>query len=153
MFYHRTGTFDSLAYDKNRASKLRLVKGGGAHGALVYCGRDPIGWCQFGPREELPRVDRKKGYVPTSPDAWRITCLFIERRHRRTGFAELAVRESVRAMKRLGVGRVEAYPVEGKLSASFLWSGTPELFEGAGFAKVGPLGKRSWVYSLDLRGS
>gem|GEM_PF-1700300 len=26
----------------------------------------------------------------------------------------------------------------------------PELFERAGFARVGPLGKKSWVYSLSL---
>ena len=150
MFYHKPGSFDSRSYAKNRSAKLALVGRGKAHGTIVRCGRDPVGWCQFGPREELPRVDRKKGYVPTAEDAWRITCLFISRGHRKLGFAELAVKESVMAMRELGVRKVEAYPVEGKLSASFLWSGTPSLFEGAGFSRVGPLGKTSWVYSLQL---
>jgi len=151
MFFHRLGKFDSRAYARNRAAKHTLVEDGKAHGTLVYCGGDPVGWCQFGPKEELPRIDGKKGYTPTSDEAWRITCLFISRGHRRMSFAEQAVRDSLAAMKKLGVRSVEAYPVEGKLSASFLWSGTPELFEGAGFTREGPLGKKSWIYSLRLR--
>ncbi len=151
MYFHSTGGFDSKDYAGNRRAKRSLVKEGRAHGTIVYCGEDPVGWCQFGPKEELPRVDSKKGYMPTAIDAWRITCLFISRSHRKRGFADLAVRKSVKAMKKLGVENIEAYPVEGKLSASFLWSGTTELFEGAGFSRIAPLGKKSWVYSLKTR--
>ena len=149
MFFHTAGRFDSRAYTRNKRAKRALVERGSAHGTIVYCGADPVGWCQFGPREELPRIDRKRGYRPTSDEAWRVTCLFVSRGHRRMGFADLAVLGSVAEMKRLGVKRVEAYPVEGKLSASFLWSGTPELFERAGFTRVGPLGRKGWVYSLE----
>jgi len=150
MFFHLSGGFDSKAYARNRQAKHELVKQGTAHGTIVYCGGRPVGSCQFGPREELPRIDGKRGYKPTSVEAWRITCLFISRGHRRMGFANLAVTSSIVEMKKLGVQRVEAYPVEGKLAASFLWSGTPDLFERAGFARVGPLGRKSWVYSLKL---
>jgi GNAT superfamily N-acetyltransferase len=150
MFFHAPGTFDSSAYERNRLAKKSLVSGGRAHGTLVYCGGVPVGWCQFGPRHELPRIDRKRGYVPTSEDAWRITCLFTDRGHRRMGISGVAVGESVEAMRKLGVGQVEAYPVEGKLSASMLWSGTPELFEAHGFRRVRPMGKSGWVYSLKL---
>jgi hypothetical protein len=55
------------------------------------------------------RIDHKKGYVPTAKDAWRVTCFFISRWHRRRGFAEFAVKESVDAMKKLGVRGVEAF--------------------------------------------
>ncbi|HUK79760.1 MAG TPA: GNAT family N-acetyltransferase, partial [Nitrososphaerales archaeon] len=105
---------------------------------------------QFGPREELSRVDRKRGYRPTSPDVWRVTCLFIAPGHRRSGLATYAVRESVRAMKREGVKVVEAYPVEGERSAALLWSGTPKLFGEVGFGRSGPLGKGSWIYTRRL---
>ena len=151
MFFHHVGKFKENDYARNKGAKRALVMRGKAHGTIVYCGADPVGWCQFGPKEELPRIDNKKGYKATSDDAWRITCLFITRGNRKMGFADLAVRESIRAMKKLGVRDVEAYPVEGKLSASFLWSGTPELFEGASFVRVRPLGKKSWIYSLKLR--
>jgi len=150
MYYHEPERFNSGDYAKNRSAKQALLKEGRAHGTIVYCGGEPVGWCQFGPREELPRVDHKRGYRATSEDVWRVTCLFIGRNHRKMGFADLAVRESVKAMKGLGVRNVEAYPVEGKLSASLLWSGTPELFKGVGFSLVGRLGKKTWVYSLKM---
>jgi GNAT superfamily N-acetyltransferase len=149
MFFHKPGGFDAHAYAPNRAAKKRLVSAGRAHGIIVYCAGAPVGWCQFGPKEELPRIDRKRGYTPISESAWRITCLFIAPGHRRSGFAELAVEDSVNAMKKLGVKAVEAYPVEGR-TATFLWSGTPSLFEGSGFSRVGPLGKKSWIYSISL---
>jgi len=150
MFYHKPGTFDSKAYEENRQAKRELTSEGKAHGTIVFCGRDAVGWCQFGPKEELARIDRKKGYRPTSPDAWRVTCLFIAPGHRRSGLATYAVRESVRAMKKAGVSAVEAYPVEGERSARLLWSGTPKLFEEIGFRKVVPFAKGSWIYARQL---
>ncbi len=150
MFYHKTGGFDSKAYSKNRDAKHRLTSEGKAHGTIVFCGADPVGWCQFGPKEELSRIDRKRVYRPTSPDAWRITCLFVAPGHRRSGLAFLAVMESLKAMRKAGVKAVEAYPVEGAGSATLLWSGTPGLFEKAGFARAGPLGKGSWIYARRL---
>jgi len=150
MFYHKPGRFDSRAYDENMEAKRLLTAEGKAHGTIVFCGRDPVGWCQFGPKEELSRIDRKKGYRPTSPDAWRVTCLFIAPGHRRSGLATYAVRESVRAMKKAGVRTVEAYPVEGERSATLLWSGTPNLFEEIGFSRGAALGSKSSIYALRL---
>jgi acetyltransferase (GNAT) family protein len=150
MFFHNPGRFDAKAYETNRDAKHALVEEGRAHGTLVYCGGEPVGWCQFGSSEELGRIDRKRGYAPTAEHPWRITCLFIASGHRRSGFAKLAVIESVKAMKKLKVRTIEAYPVEGESSATFLWAGTPELFEEAGFSRVGPLGKKSWIYSLAI---
>ena len=150
MFFHSPGGFDSKAYEANRRAKQALVREGKAHGTLVYCGGEPVGWCQFGPREELGRIDRKRGYAPTAEDPWRITCLFTAPGHRRSGLAKVAVRETVKAMKKLKVKTIEAYPVGGESNATFLWAGTPGLFEGAGFSRVGPLGRKSSIYSLTL---
>lgn len=150
MFFHSPGGFDARAYETNKEAKHALVQRGEAHGTLVYCGSDPVGWCQFGPRQELGRIDRKRGYAPTAENPWRITCLFVAPGHRRSGLAKLAVRESVRAMKKLKAKTIEAYPVEGGSGATFLWAGTPRLFEGAGFSRVRPLGRKSWIYSLQV---
>jgi GNAT superfamily N-acetyltransferase len=148
MFYHKPGRFDSKAYDLNKETKHSLTLEKKAHGTIVYCGGEPVGWCQFGPQEELARIDRKRGYKPTAKRPWRITCLFIAPGHRRSGLAKFAVRQSIKTMKSAGAQTIEAYPAEGERSATLLWSGTPHLFEGAGFSKVGPLGKGSWTYSL-----
>jgi GNAT superfamily N-acetyltransferase len=148
MFFHHPGGFEAKAYQANRDAKHALVEGGRAHGTIVYCGGEPVGWCQFGPREELARIDRKRGYAPTAENPWRITCLFVAPGHRRSGLAEFAVGESVMAMKKLKVRTIEAYPVEGPPIATFLWAGTTGLFERAGFSRVAPLGKKGWIYSL-----
>jgi GNAT superfamily N-acetyltransferase len=152
MFFHRRGGFDAKAYQKNKEAKEALTREGRAHGTIVYCGKDPVGWCQFGPKEELSRIDGKRGYTPTAAEPWRITCLFVAPGHRRSGVAKFAVGESVRYMKKLKAKVVEAYPAEGERSATLLWMGTPGLFEGAGFKRVGPFGKNSWVYSRRLSG-
>jgi len=149
MFYHTRGEFRT-AYAANRKAKHDLVNMGRAHGTMVYCGADPVGWCQFGPKEELPRIDTMRGYKPTSDNPWRITCLFVASRHRRLGVARFAVQESLLAMKKLGAKVVEAYPVEGESAARSLWTGTPHLFEAEGFSRIGPVGRKSWIYSKNL---
>ena len=35
---------------------------GKAHGVIVYHGGKLVGWCQFGPSEELPRIENVKDY-------------------------------------------------------------------------------------------
>src|SRR5579871_268193 len=88
MFYHRerpNGSLDDPARaEANRSDHRQLVEGGGAHGILVYEGDEPVGWCQFGRREELPRIERGRKYaalagVRGAPAAWRITCFFVDR--------------------------------------------------------------------------
>ena len=150
MYFHRRGDFDSHAYARNQEAKRALLDEGRAHGTIVYCGGEPVGWCQYGPKEELPRIDGKRGYRPTVPDPWRVTCLFVAPGHRKSGLTGYAVKESLEAMKKLKVKTVESYPVEGRRSASLLWMGTPHLFESLGFSRVGPLGKGSWIYSLQM---
>src|ERR687892_2518836 len=44
--------------DVNLAIKCDLVERGLAHGILVYDSKEPVGWCQFGPQDELPIRDQ-----------------------------------------------------------------------------------------------
>jgi len=46
-----------------------------------------VGRCQFGPTDELPRINHGRAYragLGTLPD-WRITCFSVHRKHRRQG--------------------------------------------------------------------
>ncbi|HTW56476.1 MAG TPA: GNAT family N-acetyltransferase [Thermoplasmata archaeon] len=133
-----------------RAMKEARVRAGTAHAAMVFDGPNAVGWCQFGPTEELPNIKSRKAYevgVRTLPD-WRITCFFIDRERRGEGIANRALRAALREIARLGGGTVEAYPedVAGrKVSRSFLWSGTTGMFEKEGFAKDRQIGLHRWV--------
>jgi len=136
--------------DVHRADKERLVREGRAHAALVYDGADAVGWCQFGPTAELPRIKHGRAYREGQaqlPD-WRITCFFVDRDHRKRGVADAALKGALAEIGRLGGGVVESYPqdAEGRrISSSFLHNGTLALFERHGFAPTRRLGKNHWV--------
>ncbi len=153
MFYHTSEGWGKRKAEQNRSDKRDLVRRGKAHGVLVYCSEEPVGWCQFGPADELPRIDRKREYTPAKDDAWRITCFFVDRDHRRLGVTRRALAASLNTIREMGAKSVEAYPVlvgTKKTSASYLWSGTSSLFEAAGFVQVRRLGKGSALYRRDL---
>lgn len=150
MAFHAKGPGRGVSAEQNRAEKQALVQSGQAHAALVYGGRDCLGWCQFGPPAELPRIKNLAAYraAGTDPADWRITCLFTGRAHRGKGVAAAALQGALADIARLGGGLVEAFPedTEGrKASASFLYNGSLAMFEAAGFTRARQIGKHKWV--------
>lgn len=133
-----------------RELKEARVREGRAHAALVFDGPDAVGWCQFGPTDELPNIRSRKEYErgrPEPPD-WRITCFFIDRDRRGEGIAAFALREALRYIARAGGGTVEAYPEDytgERTSNSFLCSGSLGMFEKAGFQRTRKIALRRWV--------
>lgn len=106
----RRGTFAEQR-DANLRVKHDLVERGLAHGILVYDGREPVGWCQFGPAGELP-IPRKPGSGASDQHAvWRITCFCTLREHRESGVADVALSAAIRAIADSGGGVVKAAPV------------------------------------------
>ena len=141
---------------KARSLKERRVCDGQAHAALVYDGPTCVGWCQFGPPDELPRIKHKRAYTEglTSLPDWRITCFFVDRDHRHKGVASTALGGALQEIARLGGGTVESYPedVTGRsTSGSFLYNGTVAMFEQRGFRRVRRLGKHHWVVTKVVR--
>jgi GNAT superfamily N-acetyltransferase len=97
------------------AEKHELVLQGRAHGILVYSDTEPVGWCQYGPVDELPlpEAHRLHKAVRAEDDMsqWRITCFVTHRNHRRRGIASLALAAAIDAIQRQGGGWVEATPI------------------------------------------
>jgi GNAT superfamily N-acetyltransferase len=135
---------------QNRSEKEARVREGRAHAALVYDGTVCVGWCQFGPTEELPRIKHQRAYregLTELPD-WRITCFFVDKSYRGKGVASAALDGALQEIARLGGGTVESYPedVEGRTTASaFLHNATVAMFERQGFARTRRLGKHRWL--------
>lgn len=136
----------------NRAIKKRLVEEGVAHAALVMVGDEAIAWAEFGTPEELPSLHHFKHYEATQmevPD-YRITCVFVDKRHRRQGVTELAINGALDLIAQAGGGRVESYPHDmteqtKKMSSSFLYNGTRRLYERLGFTYDRPKGLKNCV--------
>jgi GNAT superfamily N-acetyltransferase len=152
MSFHSEG----VGTGQGRSLKERRVREGRAHAALVYDGSTCVGWCQFGPTGELPRIKHKQAYTEgvTRLPEWRITCFFVDRDYRNQGVAVAALRGALQEIRRLGGGSVESYPedVRGRsVSNSFLYNGTVAMFEKHGFRRIRRLGKNHWVVLKNVR--
>ncbi len=105
MFYQRAKPIRGLSSGAwkttNRKDKKTLVHEGRSHAILVYDGKTPVGWCQYGSQEELSRIDARRGYRKAAPPAsdvklWRITCFFVDPKHRGRGVAKFALKGGAR---------------------------------------------------------
>jgi len=155
MHFHRPCTLPKSEWLPTRAAravrnhrqKQSLVRQGRSHGVLVYDKREPVGWCQFGPQEELPRIDNSRKYRAAAPQAsqklWRITCFVVLKPYRQLGVAGTALHAAIKSIKRRGGGLVEAYPIDSWLPRTFgneSTHGTAGMFRKAGFRPVADLG-------------
>jgi len=138
------------------AVKQDRVRTDRAHAALVIDGEGLAqGWCQYGDPDELSNLKHRRRYAeepPPVPD-WRITCIFVDRRHRRQGVARAALEGALDLIAHAGGGLVEAISevTQGREAVGrFLFSGSVELFEQYGFARVRQVGKHAWIVSRTL---
>ena len=131
---------------RNRREKRKLVESGCAHGILVYADGEPVGWCQYGPREELPRIDSCRKYrelalKSNAKKLWRITCFAVLKKYRKRGVGSAALQAALEAIRAQGGGVVEGYPITRWETWAFgneSTHGTASMFNKAGFKVVAP---------------
>lgn len=147
--FHPKSPEQRISSERTKAYKQRLVLEDRAHAALVFDGDVCVAWCQFGPPQELPNIYHKKEVEARMgmPD-WRITCIFVDRDYRKQDLSFFALNGALELIKGLGGGIVESYPQDTqgkKISNSFLYNGTRDIFEKAGFTYEGPKGKNHCI--------
>lgn len=135
--------------EPNRRAFFSLLKQGRAQGTLAFADDRPVGWCNFGPLEEFPRVQNSRVLShEAAPDTWSINCFFIAPGWRRRGIAGALLKQAVKVAFNRGARMLEAYPTPQKadqsLIAAFTWTGTRSLFAKAGF-KPSIENDRVWV--------
>ena len=145
MGFHPDDTRDGAV---NRQRKLDRVRAGTAHAALVFDGEECVGWCQFGPPDEVPRIKNRAAYEKgrtTSPD-WRIACCYVGKGRRRQGVATTAIAGAIDLIASLGGGVVEGYPEDAaSVPAGFLFNGALSTYDQLGFIRDRKIGKHRWV--------
>jgi GNAT superfamily N-acetyltransferase len=149
MGFHPDDSRTNAAH--NRAGKQRRVRTGHAHAALVFdSGGTAQGWCQYGSPEELPGIKHRREYdkdAPPVPD-WRITCFYVDKKHRGQGIARAALEGALDQIAAAGGGLVEAISettAGREAPGRFLFSATVELFEQFGFTRRRQVGKHAWI--------
>jgi len=109
-------------------------------GMLAYVDGEVAGWCGFGPRLELPRLEHSRT-IPKIDDlpVWSILCFNIRVGYRRRGVAAALLKGVVDFARRSGAPGVEAYPIDpegGRVNANFGYVGVTPMFEKAGFRRI-----------------
>ena len=142
-----------------RDAKEARVRSGNAHHVLVVDQEGAAqGWCQWGSPEELPNIKHRREYNKSLPDVpdWRITCIFVDKKHRGQGIARMAVEGALKEIEKQGGGLVEAISevTAGRAAhGRFLFSGTVELLESFGFHRVRQVGMHAWIMNKRVPGS
>ena len=102
------------------------------------------------PRHQAQR-EYDKG-APPPPD-WRITCFYVDKKHRGQGIARVALEGALDQIAAAGGGLVEAISevTAGRQAPGrFLFSATIELFEQYGFSRRRQVGKHAWIVSKQV---
>jgi len=118
-----------------------LVRAGKAHGVLAFDGDEPVGWCAFERRVELPRLQRAPSLrCDDAEKVWSLPCFYVKAGWRRKGVAGALLAAAVKAVARHGGKIAEGYPAPppraGLKVSAWVYTGVPSMFERAGFEKA-----------------
>ncbi len=159
MAWRRPGReWENHRGSSNRRALRKLVSSGEATGTIALHGGEAIGWCSAGPRGVFLSLETKRS-LKTDWDerTWSVTCFFLHKEWRGQGVATKLLRAAVDLARSSGAKRIEGYPApltkgfNGRLPATFAWTGLPRLFERCGFVVLpDPPGKRP-IYTRKLR--
>ena len=125
--------WDQRTAEENRSLREGLFQQGQYDGYLLYLDGKPVGWCQCGPRDRLPKLLEQYNLVP-DPRIWAITCLFIAPRYRKRGLTHRFLAEVLEDLRSLGISHVQAFPCGDRdLPDEDVWTGPETAFQKAGF--------------------
>lgn len=132
--------FDAEKGAGNKRALRKIVNAGNQPGIIAYIGRQPIGWCAVAPRSQYVALERSRILKAVDDqEVWSISCLFVEKKHRRQGLSSNLLRAAADFAAKQGARIIEGYPTEPtnqKTPDPFLWHGVASAFLAAGFTEV-----------------
>lgn len=144
----------------DRPARLRrYAEEGTPPGVIAYVDGEPAGWCSVSPRSSHHRLMHSRT-IPTFDDTpvWSIICFVIRAPFRGKGLSHHLLRGAIDYARSQEAPILEAYPIDSqgeRVSSSFAYVGTTNLFESAGFVRVAETKSTSgkakrWLMRLDL---
>ena len=147
------------AYDENKGEGNRqlqksIVDSKIVPGLLAYSEGYPIGWVAIEPRSQYPKLAHSRVLAPIdNKEVWSLTCLFVEKKHRRKGIAVALIQAAAQYAASRGARIVEGYPIDSKGEASpvFIFTGTASAFKQAGFKEVSRAAPTRPIFRLTIK--
>lgn len=137
----------------NRQMQKSVVDAKIVPGLLAYSEGYPIGWVAVEPRSQYPRLAHSRVLAPIDDqEVWSITCLFVDKKHRRKGIAVTLLQAAVDHAQAHGAKIVEGYPIETKGDAPpvFIFTGTTSAFKQAGFVEAARHSPTRPIYRFNI---
>ena len=139
---HRLGAkeIEALGHGSRERAMRALCEREHPPGVVTYLDGLPVGWCNIGPRAEIPRLTQSKLIRPTDDlPVWSIVCVVVRSGHRKKGVTSHLIEGAVEYAAANGAPAVEAHPVDpaGRMDLTMAFVGTRAMFEKAGFKVVG----------------
>lgn len=137
----------------NRQMQKSVVDAKIVPGLLAYSEGYPIAWVAVEPRSQYPRLAHSRVLAPIDDqEVWSITCLFVDKKHRRKGIAVTLLKAAVDHAQNHGAKIVEGYPIETKGDAPpvFIFTGTTSAFKQAGFVEAARHSPTRPIYRFNI---
>ncbi len=151
--------FSRSTADRQREALREQCAGRPVPGVIGYLGEMPVGWCGFGPRDVMRRLERSRT-IPKLDDlpVWSIVCFSVRPGYRRRGVATALLAGAVDYARAHGAVGLEAYPTDPggtRRSAPFMYTGVASMFEAAGFQRIVETASHAdhlarWLMRLDF---
>lgn len=133
----RAKEFEAEKGQGTKAGMKALVEAGSIPGIIIYQGKQPAGWCSVGPRVDFIRLETSRVLAPVDErPVWSLTCLVVDKKHRRQGLSSYLVQSALEFAKAHGATCLEAYPIipkGDKVPDVFAWNGFYSTFAALGF--------------------
>ncbi len=147
------------AYEENKGEGNRqlqksIVDSKTVPGLLAYSEGYPIGWVAIEPRSQYPKLAHSRVLAPIDDkEVWSLTCLFVEKKHRRKGVAVALIQAAAEYAASRGARIVEGYPIDsqGEASPVFIFTGTASAFKQAGFKEVSRAAPTRPIFRLTIK--
>lgn len=149
----RGKAFSENKGEGNRQMQKSVVDAKIVPGLLAYLEGYPIGWVAIEPRGQYPKLAFSRVLKPIDDqEVWSVTCLFVDKKHRKLGVAVELLKAAVDYAKDSGARIVEGYPVETKGDAPpvFIFTGTASAFKQAGFVEAARPGPTRPIYRYNI---
>jgi GNAT superfamily N-acetyltransferase len=154
------GEYSRSSREQQRAALREQCAAEPVPGVVAYLGELSVGWCGFGPRISMRRLERSRT-IPKVDDlpVWSIVCFDVRPGYRRRGVAKALLAGAIDYARAHRAFALEAYPTDPggtRRDATFSYTGFTSMFEAAGFQRVVETTSHAdrlprWLMRLDLQ--